>query len=94
MSAVVSSFSHHHGYVRHVQRRGCVREQLPPTLDEVADAIAACTKQVAAAGLRETATLLSIAYLDLKARLGGLTENELDALADISDTGDASAKHD
>jgi len=73
--------------VRQVQPRGGVREQLPRALDDVAAVIEMCAKEVAASGLRETATLLSIAYLDLKARIGGLSESELAAVAAISDTG-------
>ncbi len=53
-------------------------------LKDVADVIGLCAGEVAAAGLKETAALLAIAQLDLKARLNGFSESELAALTSLS----------
>ena len=54
-------------------------------LDDTASLISLCIRQATDAGLCETATLLSIAHLDLVARLHGFTESELAAVAAMSD---------
>ena len=56
----------------------------PHALKDVAAVIDLCVQQATVAGLRETAALLSIAHLDLMARLHGFTEYELAALAAMS----------
>ena len=56
----------------------------PHALEDVAIVIGACIRQATDAGLRETAALLSIAHLDLMARLHGFTESELAAVAAMS----------
>ena len=58
--------------------------QYPPALHDLVALIGCCINEVSAAGLRETATLLSIAQLDLRARLSGLTEVELSAVTSLS----------
>ena len=80
----MSPYPRPNGFVRQVQPRGCVREQLPRVLDDVVAVIGRCIDEVAAAGLKETADLLAIARLDLRARLAGLSERELAAVAAIS----------
>ena len=57
-------------------------------LDDTASLISLCIRQATDAGLCETATLLSIAHLDLMARLHGFTEYELAALAAMSGQGE------
>ena len=54
--------------------------------------IGLCADKLAGAGLRETATLLSIAHLDLRVRLAGLTENEMAAFAAICTGGGEARK--
>ena len=56
----------------------------PHALEDVAIVIGACIRQATDAGLRETAALLSIAHLDLMARLHGFTESELAAVVAMS----------
>lgn len=53
-------------------------------LHDIATVIGLCADEVSAAGLRETAALLAIAQLDLKARLNGFSESELAALTSLS----------
>ena len=60
----------------------------PHALKDVAAVIDLCVQQATVAGLRETAALLSIAHLDLMARLHGFTEYELAALAAMSGQGE------
>jgi hypothetical protein len=55
-------------------------------LHEVAAMIGLCIGELVAAGYRETAALLSIAELDLKARLSGFSDNELAAIAALAGT--------
>jgi len=73
---------------RHATGRAGARvvnpSQLPLVLHDVAAVIGLCINEVAAAGFMETAALLAIAQLDLKARLNGLSEAELSALASLS----------
>ena len=61
-------------------------------LQDVAAVIGLCVSEVASAGMHETAALLSIAHLDLKARLNGFTESELAAVAAISGHSDRRRK--
>jgi hypothetical protein len=56
----------------------------PHALEDVTIVIGECIRQATDAGLRETAALLSIAHLDLMARLHGFTEGELAAVAAMS----------
>jgi hypothetical protein len=52
-------------------------------LEDVADLIGVCIKEVSTAHMLETAMLLSIARLDLLARMHGVSEQELDAIGSI-----------
>jgi hypothetical protein len=52
-------------------------QQLAVALDEVVAAIDACIERVTTANLLETAAMLSIARLDLLARINDITELEL-----------------
>jgi hypothetical protein len=56
----------------------------PDALEDVAVMIEQCIRQATEADLHETAALLSIAHLDLVARLHGFTESELAAVAAMS----------
>jgi hypothetical protein len=46
--------------------------------------ISLCVDEVSAAGYKETAALLSIALLDLRVRLSGLSESEISAVTSLA----------
>jgi hypothetical protein len=64
----------------------------PDPLQDVVTVIGSCVEELTSAGLHVTAALLSIAHLDLKARLHGFTEAELAAVAAIADHANQNAK--